>query len=701
MGIVLAKLVFRNISSILEMFRNLVRHTKRISFTQRRFVQSLVPAAYTSFLRSSEKLRSELMDEAVSMLVPEGMSAPELNKGFFYFQRTDDETGLVRFCRVPSDVGGNVIDTTESSLEEEILNLADIRRTFSKSNFCSVAVAKICVDNKFVGFVSDVVGDEKWILRFRDITKKTYLQGSIDFVRNFEWMDNTLVEGRFLYYTSMDPITLRSNKIWKAELKDGQIRGRTLIWEETNDDSYLDLVKSKDGECIFFSSSSKTKSEVRVVSATDPSGLPQLVEPPQNGVEYYCEHSDGYIYMVSNKEYTNFALYRKKLSSSAFELVHHSTLMSISDLDVFRRGIVLYGTGFEGEPAVDILRVKKFCNPNTISDSAQGDFGDSVSVPFKGNYNIGKLEISVNGDYESEKCRFYFRSPKNPGTCLEVDFYDRKIEAIKSREFQRKWVMMDINVSRVMVGPNNVPLTVVSGDESLGPCLVHVYGAYGTVLEPDFSPAVLSLVRRGWTVAFVHVRGGGEKGAEWHQAGMGLNRWNGVDDFKTCCDWLVKEGITTHQQLSAVGASAGGLILGAALNKWGSSLIGGPSILRVPFVDLFDTLSDPSLPLSVHEREEWGDVNKNPAFIHEISPIDNIVSQGSNDHWYPPLLISCAENDTRVPFEGVVRYANKLVASGNAHPNTLLNTRGTGGHFGADDYEETCAELAFLINQSK
>ena len=683
---------------------------------------------HLKFVTTTSSLRQELLEEAVHLLVPEGMTPPELNKGFFYFQRYDE---CMRFCRVPADTHGKTMDieSSASPLEEEILSLGDLERDFGGTN-PSVSAAKISLDNRVLGFVADRAGDERWTLRFRDIAGKKFFPLALPLVRNFEWIDNPLNPGRFLYYTEMDPDTLRSVRVVRAELSSdlSSVLRADCVWELSAEDSvsYLDLFKSKDGQCIFLSSSSKTRSEVRVVRADEAVGVPAVVHPPQSGVQYYCEHREGFVYKVSNEEFVNFALYRRSLNEDGeikkFHLLHHSPDMTIADLDMFRKAVVLYGHGFEGQPAVEVVRFREHCDVDTLSDSSMEEI-DLVKIPFKGSYSVGKLEVGVNGDFEADKCRFTFRSPSNPGTCLELGLRDRSMEALRSREFQRK-AEVGMRVERFGVnsadGQAVIPLTLVTPEDFVWDhssaavpnwanlwstdvkqnapvrCLVHVYGAYGTVLEPDFSPAITALVRRGWAVAFAHVRGGGERGPDWHRAATGTNRMRSVADFKSCCDWLVDQGITTVRFTAALGASAGGVVLGAALNQWGTSLIGAGAIMRMPFVDLVDTLANPALPLSLHEVEEWGDVTIDSSFLKSISPIDNVTPQA-----YPPMYITCAEDDARVPFEGVLKYAQKLATV--TEPNQLvlkITGSGEGGHFGSANYDDTCEELAFLLKHA-
>ena len=172
---------------------------------RRRFLNSLFPsfsspssslqpfidtenANYDRIACETKKFREKLHAEAVAMLIPEGMSPPEFQKGYFYYTRYNDD-GYMRFCRVPSDTSGKPMDIEKDNpLEETILDLADVSANFSTNSFAEVAAAKISIDNQLLGFVADVRGDEKWTLMFRDLIAKSYLPTIIPLVRNFEWI---------------------------------------------------------------------------------------------------------------------------------------------------------------------------------------------------------------------------------------------------------------------------------------------------------------------------------------------------------------------------------------------------------------------------------------------------------------------------------------------------------------------------------
>ena len=165
-----------------------------------------------------------------------------------------------------------------SPLEELILSLGDVVATFRESGFADVSAAKMSIDNKLVGFVVDLKGDERWVLRFRDIGAGEYLETVIANVRNFEWIDYVLTPGRFLLYTEMDPVTLCSVRVVRAELTGGEIVNTRIIWKLDSPFSYIDFIELKDAQSIFMSSSSKTMSEVHLVPADCPVAEPVLIQ---------------------------------------------------------------------------------------------------------------------------------------------------------------------------------------------------------------------------------------------------------------------------------------------------------------------------------------------------------------------------------------------------------------------------------------
>ncbi|KAK4762766.1 hypothetical protein SAY86_008534 [Trapa natans] len=248
-----------------------------------------------------------------------------------------------------------------------------------------------------------------------------------------------------------------------------------------------------------------------------------------------------------------------------------------------------------------------------------------------------------------------------------------------------------------------VPLTILYSKEAWrqgqSPGLLHVYGAYGEVLDMTWCPNRLSLLDRGWLLAFADVRGGGGAGSSWHEAGRGCDKENSVYDFASCGKYLVEEGFIREDRLCAIGSSAGCLPIGATINIYPDLL--RAAILKVPFLDICNTLLDPELPLTTLDYEEFGNpqIPSQYESIMRYSPYDNIPSGGC----FPSTLVIASFLDSRVG----VWEAAKWVARVRDHScsscsrSVILSTNMAAGHFSEggqfQHLKEAAFEYAFLM----
>ncbi len=160
--------------------------------------------------------------------------------------------------------------------------------------------------------------------------------------------------------------------------------------------------------------------------------------------------------------------------------------------------------------------------------------------------------------------------------------------------------------------------------DAKNPLYVYGYGSYGYALPVGFNPARLSLLDRGLVLAYAHIRGGGDLGDTWHDAGKMMVKRNTFTDFVATVEQLTARGYGDPKRVAIEGGSAGGLLMGAVVNL-------RPDLFRVvlshvPFVDVMNTMLDASLPLTVGEYEEWGNPNEPEAFAYMLSysPYDNL-----------------------------------------------------------------------------
>ena len=233
--------------------------------------------------------------------------------------------------------------------------------------------------------------------------------------------------------------------------------------------------------------------------------------------------------------------------------------------------------------------------------------------------------------------------------------------------------------------------------DSTAPCLLYGYGSYEISMDPGFSVPRLSLLDRGFVYAVAHIRGGGEMGRHWYDDGKMLRKVNTFTDFVACARHLVAERWTTPQRLVARGGSAGGLLVGAAVNLASDAF--GAIVAQVPFVDALTSILDPSLPLTVTEWEEWGDPLHDPEvyrYMRSYSPYENIDQAAA----YPPVLAVTSLNDTRVLYSEPAKWIAKLQATARGGP-FLLKTEMIAGHGGRsgryDAWREEAMVLAWIL----
>jgi len=439
----------------------------------------------------------------------------------------------------------------------------------------------------------------------------------------------------------------------------------------------------------------------------------------KEGVEYFAEHREGFFYVVSNHQRPDFAVYL--LSDDQLDEVAGWPQLElffqpqggfhVTDVDLLADSLVLYGNE-AAAPRICVvpLRSKGDCDTYALSSYL-------VELPSC----VGSVEPGVNAEPAAGEIRFTFRSPLDPGTTYRLELHTRNISAIGHTAWSGGPNFKCERFEYPARDGEMVPLTVVRPRTRTGPqpCLLHVYGAYGTCLMPDFRPQHISLLRRGWAIAWAHVRGGGERGRAWHDAARQGNKVQSVWDLADAVSFLLARDLVTPGLLCVKASSAGGLTLGAVLNAPMISERISAAIMEVPFVDVVAGMSDTSLPLTVHEFSEWGDPREqeHERNLRTLSPYENVGT-----HPYPALYLSCALGDARVPAWMPLKYAARIRArsagflgSGTGRVRTRRAAQNVdvdvsprvfvswsdSGHGGASDWhghsQEFARQVAFLF----
>jgi oligopeptidase B len=249
-----------------------------------------------------------------------------------------------------------------------------------------------------------------------------------------------------------------------------------------------------------------------------------------------------------------------------------------------------------------------------------------------------------------------------------------------------------VKVPVALVYKKGVPL------DGSAPMLQYAYGSYGASIDPTFSPFRLSLLNRGFIYALASIRGGGELGEPWRDAGRMMNKMNTFTDFIDVAQYLERNRFTSADRMMIMGGSAGGLLMGGVVNMRPDLF--KAVVAQVPFVDVVNTMLDPTLPLTTSEYTEWGNPNEKPAYDYmmKYSPYDNVKRQA-----YPAMLVEVSLNDSQVPYWEGTKFAAKIREMKTDDHQLLVKANLGAGHGGAsgryDRWKEIAFEYAFMINQ--
>jgi oligopeptidase B len=331
------------------------------------------------------------------------------------------------------------------------------------------------------------------------------------------------------------------------------------------------------------------------------------------------------------------------------------------------------------------------------------DSGDTHRIAF--DEPAYSLAGEANPEWETSTFRYVYDSMTTPDTVYDYHMATRERTMLKRRpvlgDFDPAHYVTERRTARAPDG-TEVPVSLVyrTGTRLDGsaPLWLEGYGAYGYPNDVYFSSNRLSLLDRGLICAVAHIRGGGDLGKAWHDAGRMLNKMQTFTDFIAVAETLIRERYTSSERLALSGGSAGGLLMGAVTNRRPD--LCKVVLTQVPFVDVLSTMLDASLPLTVGEYEEWGNphIKQYYQYIRQYSPYDNIAPKA-----YPAMLVKTSLNDSQVMYWEPAKYVARLRAMRTSTTPLLLVTNMGAGHGGASgryDYlHEIAYNFAFVLDQ--
>jgi len=619
----------------------------------------------------TEPLQERLYQEMLGRIQETDSSVPYREQGDYHYSRTEAGKQYSFYCRRRG----------RPDAPEEVL--LDLNALAEGHEYLALGMYGISDDGRFLAYSLDTTGFREYTLYLHDLEQGRPLPLSIEKVGSLVWAP----DGSLLYVVE-DPAK-RPFRLYRHRL--GRPGEDVLLYEETDERFRVGVWRSRSLEWLFLMSASHTTTEVRFTRATEPGGEWRLVAPRTQDHEYDVGHRGDRFFIRTNLGAQQFRLVEAPVADPRpenwVEVVPHRPEVMLEWAELFRDHAVL----LEREDGLPRLRVL---------DLEQG--GDHVvELP----ESLCSVSTGDNREFDTSVMRFYYESPTTPQTVYDYDMRTRERTLLKRTEVvgghdPGRYVTERLHAT----APDGVriPISVVRrrepGTERDAPTLLYGYGAYGISLPLSFSSRMLSLLDRGVVFAMAHVRGGGELGKAWHDAGRMEHKENSFSDFVAAASELLESGRTRPERLVIEGGSAGGLLIGTVLNR--RPELFKAAVSKVPFVDVLNTMLDASLPLTVGEYEEWGNPQEPEAYrrIRGYCPYSNLEAQD-----YPALLVRASLNDSQVMYWEPAKYVARLRELKTDQNPLLLEMNLAAGHHGASgryDYlREVAFEYAFVLWQ--
>ena len=629
--------------------------------------------AYTdTSMKHTEALQEKLYKEMVSHIKETDVSVPYRWGNYFYYTRTEQGKQYPIYCRKQGSL---------EAKEEVILDQNELAKGFK---FYSVGAFVVSDDGNLLAFSSDTNGYRQYKLQIKDLKTGNMLPESFERVGSVMWA----TDNKTLFFTTEDQVTKRSDKFFRHVLGSDKTE---LVFEEKDELFDLGAFRSRDRAMIFLGSFAKTSTEFWYIPTNQPTAAVKMILPRQPDHEYDVDHYGDSFYIRTNKGAKNFRVVTVPTADPAEknwkEFIPHQPAIKVDDMSFFANHLVLS----EWEGGLQKLRV--------------------VDLKTKKSHRIAFPEpvyaanLDVNREFNTPVVRYRYQSLVRPSSVFDYDMNKQQGTLLKETEvpggFDRKNYVSERIFATASDG-TKIPLSVVYRRgvkmDGKAPLLLYGYGSYGASMAPTFSSNRLSLLDRGVIFVIAHIRGGGEMGEEWRQAGRMMNKMNTFNDFIASAEHLIKNRYTSTDRLVIQGGSAGGLLVGAVTNMRPDLF--KAVVSQVPFVDVLNTMLDASLPLTTSEYIEWGNPNEKAAFeyMKKYSPYDNIAAKE-----YPAMLVKVSLNDSQVPYwEGTKLVARLRTTKTDNNPLLLKVNMGAGhgGSSGRYDYlREVAFDYAFMLWQ--
>jgi oligopeptidase B len=652
--------------------------------------------AYTdAILGPTEAFQEALYQEMLGRILQTDLSVPYRLRGYLYFTCTEIGKQYPVHCR-RVDAGG--------SLDEMLL---DLNRLAEGHSFLGLGAFDVSNDNQLLAYALDTTGFRQYTLHIKNLWSGRDFTEAIERVTSAAWA----ADNRTLFYTVEDATTKRSHRLYRHVV--GLEEADTLIYEETDERFRIEIDRTRSGAFLLLVIASHTTSEVRFLPAAQPYDEFRVIAAREADHEYYVDHhpdpltrknrgmrpedTGGYFFIRTNSGGRTFRLVcapvAKPQRASWRQIIPNRPDLMLAGVDVFRSHIVLT----EREGGLPYLRIVDLNveSPDALSASHRIEFTEPA-------YNAS---LGSNPEFDASFVRYQYESFVTPRSVFDYEVRTRERVLRKEQPVLGGYDAAQYVSERLHATAEDgarVPISIVYRRDTpldgSAPLLLYGYGSYGYSIAVTFSSNRVSLLDRGVIYAVAHIRGGGELGKPWHDAGRLRHKRNTFTDFIAAAEHLIAGRYTASQNLIMEGGSAGGLLMGAVANM-------RPELFRmvinhVPFVDVLNTMLDASLPLTVGEYEEWGNprIAEDYFYMKSYCPYTNLAAKA-----YPTMLVKTGLNDSQVMYWEPAKYVAKLRTLKTDTNRLLFKTNMGAGHGGASgryDYlREIALDYAFLLTE--
>jgi len=624
-----------------------------------------------------EELKSHIQETYDSYPFPHGFNKnSEVNwdSKYYYFSRTIEGKSYPFHCRINKETNKEEVLLDENELSEG-------KETFDLSGF------EITDDHKYMSYGVDETGNEKYDLKIINIETSDEVGHTIPELAycDYFWYDNN----KFIFYTQGDD-TNRMYQVWKYEF---ETKIHTKLYENLDELVNVGISHSGDEKYFFISASSFDTSDIYYFTR-DNDTVKQFT-PKVKGLLYSVDHHEDTFFITTNKNNSNnFQIMRTSIDTTSEEnwkeFIPYDENKFMKGIVTFKKYIlVLYK-----ENGDSFIKVISFGDEMYNLDSSYNvEIEDEIK-------NIGYIGMGI---YDTVKIAYSHNSLNTPSTLYEYNLETKETKLLRQSPvpnydkslYETKRIYAE-SFDNVKIPMSLIYRKDLFKKDGTNPVYLYGYGSYGHTVHPNFAKGELPLIDRGFVYVIAHVRGGSFLGYKWYEDGKMLNKMNTFKDFIACAEHLINEKYTNDKGITIEGRSAGGLLVGA-------SMVLRPELFRtviagVPFVDVLNTMCDPSIPLTTPEWEQWGNPNQKKYFdyIKKYSPYDNI-----EETEYPNVLALGGLNDPRVQYWEPAKFVAKLRHHMTNNNLVLLKTEMNEGHFGGMDrykyLKETAFQQAFVL----